>query len=99
MDARVQQDFHVYESHGNSFEDSARFTLLSRMAWHILRQVKIRPQHGFWGGQVSGCGARGGAADVLPEAITISERRARVQPTGRESHRRVAGFITVGVRN
>jgi len=35
MDARFEKNFHVYESHGNSFEDSAPITLGFGMMWHI----------------------------------------------------------------
>jgi hypothetical protein len=35
MDARLEQHFHVYESHGNSFEDSALITLFFGMTRHI----------------------------------------------------------------
>jgi hypothetical protein len=58
MDARLEKHFHVYESHGNSFEDSAPITLVFGMIRHSLQRVEIRPQHGFWGAQ-PGSGATG----------------------------------------
>jgi hypothetical protein len=35
VDARFEEHFHVYESHGNSFEDSAPITLRVNMIRHI----------------------------------------------------------------
>ncbi len=68
VDARFQKHFHVYESHRNSFEDSAPITLEFGMMRHSLQRVKKCPQHGFWGNYR--VRAREGATD--PEASSIN---------------------------
>src|SRR5205085_1971865 len=50
VDARFEENFHVYESHDPSFEDSATITRFCCMTRPTLQlRVKKCPQPGFWG--------------------------------------------------